>query len=543
MSIPIFQRLFVWEEEQTRQLLEDLKKASESQKDLPYYIGVITVQKEAGNDKQWKLIDGQQRLTFLTLLGAELGWDDFVFVGADGANEKQLRINYVGREKDEEEIKNLAAKQYAQVANVNFRRFHSVYQELAARKDYAKDAFSSFVKEHCAFLVNELPANYKAFDLNLFFEKMNSTGRQLTPVEVIKGKYFAKYANAWNACMNFDEKFTDKQQDPDKQATVTLDTVLNSTENIDLTAEEKKEARMPVKRLVMRPEVLLLHVLKTTVNESISLDYTKLVQAFKENEGILNTKKQVFMDNLKSYRAWMDENIIYLSPREQWYESLFRREDDMNFEDSDLRKLKQFQAMLYVSSGENQEWVLEAYRKSKDAKLTLEMLRQQDIERHAGKFPVYADMRYGAIDRYWFWALDYILWEMVEDDSKDEVLKLLTSEDRKAIKAYRFRPNRSIEHLHPQTSNNQWEPKDLHSFGNLAMISASFNSTQGNDSVGVKFARVKDNQIPNKNLESIKLLLMFRAAGGDDKNWTPEMAEKHGKEMHKLLEGHYAKQS
>ena len=557
MSIPIFQRLFVWEEEQTRQLLEDLKKSMEKNKELPYFIGVITVQKEESSDKQWKLIDGQQRLSFLTLLGAELGWDDFVFVDTEGADKKQLRINYVGREKDEEDINHLAAKQYDQVANVNFRRFHSVYQEFAARQNDAKDAFSSYVQEQCAFLVNELPANYTAFDLNLFFEKMNSTGRQLTPVEVIKGKYFAKYANAWNACMNFDEKFTDKQQVTDGQVTITLDEVWNSTENIELTADEMKEARVPVKRLVMRPEVLLLHVLKLTATDvTISFDYTKLVQTFKENESILNTKKQVFMDNLKSYRAWMDENVIYLNPREQGYEYIFRREDDINLDGSDLRKLKQFQAMLYVSSGEGQEWVLKAYEECKKANkstLTLEQLRKQDMERHC-VIPSYETMRYGQIDRYWFWALDYLLWELLEDKSRFEGMEKLTPEDQEAIKAYRFRTNRSIEHLHPQNppagqdsiewlnDRNSGHDHVRNSFGNLAMISASFNSSQGNDSVGVKFARVKDNQLPNKNLESIKLLLMFRAAGGEkNEKWTPDLAKTHGTAMYELLTAHYSK--
>ena len=144
-SVPIFQRLFVWEEEQTRQLLEDLKKEAVSSEKKPYYIGVITVQKKS--DYIWHIIDGQQRMTFLTLLGAELGWDDFVFGGADGADEKQLRINYVGREKDEEDIKNLATMQYAQVANVNFRRFHSVFREFTAKQDFEREAFSSYVKK------------------------------------------------------------------------------------------------------------------------------------------------------------------------------------------------------------------------------------------------------------------------------------------------------------------------------------------------------------------------------------------------------------
>ena len=65
LYIPIYQRLFVWEEEQIDLLLDDLKKASAN--NSPYYIGIITVVEKDG---KWDIVDGQQRLTFLSLFGA-----------------------------------------------------------------------------------------------------------------------------------------------------------------------------------------------------------------------------------------------------------------------------------------------------------------------------------------------------------------------------------------------------------------------------------------------------------------------------------------
>ncbi len=166
-------------------------------------------------------------------------------------------------------------------------------------------------------------------------------------------------------------------------------------------------------------------------------------------------------------------------------------------------------------------------------------------------------LRYRQIDRYWFRALDYILWEQVVDktssrQSFDNLLAdvKLEAGNVEAIKAYRFRRNRSIEHLHPQNppqdqETKEWledrdQKKDLvrDSFGNLAMISASFNSAQGNDSVGVKFARVQDTQLPAQTLESIKLLTMFRAAK-DETGWTTDRAKTHGEAMYKLLTAVY----
>ena len=128
------------------------------------------------------------------------------------------------------------------------------------------------------------------------------------------------------------------------------------------------------------------------------------------------------------------------------------------------------------------------------------------------------------------------------------------NEKKRAVIYYKFRRNRSIEHLHPQTDGlpvgDQWNqsincegltiktsPKDW--FGNLAMISSNFNSAQGNDSIGIKFARLKDTQIPQKSLESIKMLLMFLIAEGNENDWTPKRAVEHGMTMYKLLKDYY----
>ena len=105
---------------------------------------------------------------------------------------------------------------------------------------------------------------------------------------------------------------------------------------------------------------------------------------------------------------------------------------------------------------------------------------------------------------------------------------------------YTFRENRSIEHLHPQNQNEQsqqWTEKSINSFGNLAMISSSFNSSQSNDPVGIKFARIKEQEERN-NLESLKLYEMFLKA--KEKNgWTEQLSKEHEEEMLAILNKSY----
>ena len=308
----------------------------------------------------------------------------------------------------------------------------------------------------------------------------------------------------------------------------------------------------------MRPEVSLLHCLEIakkpqeqSSSQAIERDGRKILKTFKEYVGEnKKIKPNDLLDTMKEYQKWLDENIIYLEASSDGsWEYRFRRENAEqwdNLQQNEEKKLKQFQSMLYVSSSSYQQWVLDAYEKKKitlenlkdqdeEEKITLEDLKNQDNERH--QFPKPESMTYPSIDRYWFWKLDYLLWEkFTENPEKFSSSYGLTDEEKGAISNYKFRRNRSIEHLHPQTDGNNSDWKDAkHGFGNLAMISSSFNSFQQNDSVGVKFARLQETQIPNGNLESIKLLLMFKLAGGKESGWTTDKAEDHGTAMHKLL--------
>ena len=55
---------------------------------------------------RWEIVDGQQRLTFMTLLGTQVKWDKFI---ASRESPTGLRIDYIGRKKDQDGIKALMA--------------------------------------------------------------------------------------------------------------------------------------------------------------------------------------------------------------------------------------------------------------------------------------------------------------------------------------------------------------------------------------------------------------------------------------------------
>lgn len=67
-EIPVFQRNYEWDREQCKQLFKDLTVAAQTNTD--HFIGAIVYVTETGNKMShiYRIIDGQQRLTSLTLL-------------------------------------------------------------------------------------------------------------------------------------------------------------------------------------------------------------------------------------------------------------------------------------------------------------------------------------------------------------------------------------------------------------------------------------------------------------------------------------------
>ena len=69
-EIPRYQRGYAWEKQHIRELFDDIKEAIES--NSPHYIGTVVLSKCATDPKKFYVVDGQQRLTTITLLIAQL---------------------------------------------------------------------------------------------------------------------------------------------------------------------------------------------------------------------------------------------------------------------------------------------------------------------------------------------------------------------------------------------------------------------------------------------------------------------------------------
>lgn len=577
-SIPLYQRLFEWEKPQIEQLLKDLRDSFSVNPEKPYYVGMLTVYANKQRGNVLDLVDGQQRFTVMMLMAIafkEINDDWLKFLKINDA----IRLSFFARKKDEEfillKIADSAESKYTNKKMENAIRLITDFIESEQGWVGKKEAFANYVFEKMTFFISTLPEDYKPTDLNRYFESMNATGRGLENHEILKVELLKKliddkgiYTKLWNAVSEMDkpiirQKHDEKIDDFRNRQIKGLELVsskLGVLSNLFSSSDEKETSdtiieidKIPSikenpskflfrasgeRSIITFPEFLLLVLflqLQKKGGEIKALDFFnvhKLQETFKQLE---DTEVKDFFENLLKYRLLFDYYIIKVSNNDQNSTTYTLAADD--FVDSEnwnsKAKLIQYQSMLYVSTSYN-IWLpdillmLEGNRGISTDKLLEFIKTADDFRRTKSDLD---SLKYGSIDRYWFWRLDYYLWEQWKNQEDEEISKV--------IRSYTFRSNRSIEHLHPQNpsikSKEDWSEQQLHSFGNLAMISSSFNSTQSNDDENVKFARI-ENQIAGKNLlESIKLLYMYQKAKEEPLGWTVSKAEKHEEEMKRIL--------
>ncbi|ELD5358861.1 DUF1524 domain-containing protein, partial [Campylobacter coli] len=96
-----------------------------------------------------------------------------------------------------------------------------------------------------------------------------------------------------------------------------------------------------------------------------------------------------------------------------------------------------------------------------------------------------------------------------------------------------FRNLNSIEHVQAQSKANEkdWDDENIDNFGNLALISSSFNSSLSNLDTQDKYLYInKDN-----NIISLKLWLIYALSEKNQLNWTFNKAQEHRRQMLEIL--------
>ena len=245
LEIPPYQRLYEWEKEHIETLLEDVKKAcfdtQGNPRDNIYFIGNVVVCQQKN---KYILIDGQQRLTTLFLVGVYLAskekgesesWSSFV------RHDKQIRISMPLRENEKKWLLDFINKQnksdndFKDLSKKNPNIHHRITKGLEVIAEWFNKNNEEILEDFSKFLYgtkvqkSEKEAGVrfalvklaKDTDLNQFFVRMNNRGKQLEKHEILKSRLldiirgekknnsdsseWQKYAKIWDLCSDMDK--------------------------------------------------------------------------------------------------------------------------------------------------------------------------------------------------------------------------------------------------------------------------------------------------------------------------------------------------
>lgn len=204
--IPHYQRPYAWTEEQAGEMLADFTAAMENQQNA-YFLGSIVLIKEPGQS-QAEVIDGQQRLTTLTILFCalrELSEDDDM---KDGLNnrirakgdvliEQEIRFRLRVRDRDNDFFERNIQQDGALgdfVARENITRFtdsqtrmyenaRCLWAELKEMDASERDQLTRFLAQHCYLVVVSASDRKSAHRI---FSVLNTRGLDLSVTDILK---------------------------------------------------------------------------------------------------------------------------------------------------------------------------------------------------------------------------------------------------------------------------------------------------------------------------------------------------------------------
>lgn len=211
--IPIYQRNYDWGEREALQLLEDISDYAQKNKEQnkeqnegqPYYIGsAVVFLRTAHGETYFETIDGQQRLTTLTILACLLKHQK----RADWFEKPNL--SYDHRKEADEALMMLVNGQLSQHPSAQnivsvYRLLEKHLQPMLTAKGLDLETFADYLFEKVIILRIPVPQDTQ---LNHYFEIMNTRGEQLEKHEVLKAVLMGKLEREehhlfhliWEAC-------------------------------------------------------------------------------------------------------------------------------------------------------------------------------------------------------------------------------------------------------------------------------------------------------------------------------------------------------
>lgn len=218
--IPVYQRNYDWKIENCRQLFDDLKKVIENERESHFFGSVVSVANTQGSSSEMLIIDGQQRITTISLL--LLAIVNLLKEGkivADKSNlcdrientylidpyqpdEKKVKLKPIKDDQDAFLKLFDTDEEYNHASNVT-QNYLYFYNRILNGEITADELFSAI----CSLVIIDISLDPQKDDAQLIFESLNSTGLDLSEGDKIRNfvlmgqdsdkqeQYYNKY---WN---------------------------------------------------------------------------------------------------------------------------------------------------------------------------------------------------------------------------------------------------------------------------------------------------------------------------------------------------------
>lgn len=369
--VPMYQRNYAWGEGEITQLIQDIIDCQLANPEKIYHIGTLVVHRnEQGDGSPYETVDGQQRLTTLSLIAAclkhskeshnyAMAWYKALPVAFENRSNSTQTFRALF---DDGSTRTLSSDDINSGLVKGYELIKKILPQKLKENKCQYDAFCKYLFSNVQIMRVQLPSDT---DLNHYFEIMNTRGEQLEKHEILKAKLMNVLsdeptaqnclAGVWDACSDmeryvqmgftpdmrgllFDEKhwrkisinntedlfdiFSRKSQVQSEGVDQGIDDILNSnTQNANKKVKEEIPERF---HSVINFQNFLLHALSVHLNKSIALDDKRLIDQFEEfllggTDTVAEVKK--FTYSLLKCRYLFDHYIIkreYLGESDHW---------------------------------------------------------------------------------------------------------------------------------------------------------------------------------------------------------------------------------
>lgn len=221
-AVPIYQRLYVWGEDQVKTLIEDLLSAFEEERELVFLGGTLVVERLAQGEEErvLELIDGQQRFTTLWLISVVWRRQLETFLSVQSGGRLRPRLHFDIREELNRFFHDRFNRSVEKVVDFgsDSEGTAAIENALALIRSFLDDkqrridptGFTTFVRNKVKLVLTRVPAKT---DLNKLFEVINNRGVQLQHHEILKARMLnalekherPRYAFLWDACAGMED--------------------------------------------------------------------------------------------------------------------------------------------------------------------------------------------------------------------------------------------------------------------------------------------------------------------------------------------------